>query len=143
MQSFSFGGEEHQRFEIAVLGYERDATGDEYDDNWLAVEISITAGAFRGRFSASIFTSDLTAFHEELVALYKAPNGSAQFRTMEEQVSLNLKGDGLGHIELQGEVLDQPGIGNRLSFSLSLDQTQVRASAQSLATLINAFPIRA
>ena len=39
-------------------------------------------------------------------------SGSAEFATMEGQLSLRLVGDGKGHIELRGELADQTGIGN-------------------------------
>jgi hypothetical protein len=53
-----------------------------------------------------------------------------------------LKGNGSGQIELHGEALDQPGIGNRLSFVLHLDQSQLRYSLQSLGAILNTFPVR-
>lgn len=59
-------------------------------------------------------------------------NGDAEFATLEDQLRLFLKGDGKGHIELVGEVFDQPGIGNRLHFALKFDQSQLGASLRKL-----------
>jgi hypothetical protein len=56
---------------------------------------------------------------------------------------LRLTGDGKGHVELAGEVADQPGIGNRLHFTLHLDQSQLGASIHELERVTSQFPVRA
>jgi len=142
MQSFVFGGEKHERLEIAVHGYERGATGDYHDDNWLSVEVSIRSGAFQGRFQAAFLTGELEAFHDQLVLLHQTLRGKAEFRTLEEQLTLSLTSDGRGHMQLSGEALDQAGIGNRLIFGILLDQTQLQSSVQSLAAVLAAYPVR-
>lgn len=139
---FSFGHSEQERIEVEVHGYERAAAGEYYDDNWLAVEIGVRAGGFRGKASATIMTGDLTKFLSELRPLYQTLSGTASFTTMEDQLSLRLAGDGKGHIELRGEVADQPGIGNRLHFALQFDQSQLGASIRELERVTLQFPER-
>jgi hypothetical protein len=141
--TFSFGQSEQERVEVDVHGYERPASGEYWDDNWLRVEIRVCAGGFRGKTSAAIITSELTKFLSELRPLYETLNGSAEFATMEQQLSLRLTGDGKGHIELRGEIADQPGVGNRLHFALQFDQSQVGASIRELERVISEFPVRA
>src|SRR2546422_8315788 len=53
--------------------------------------------------------------------LFRSLKGKATFTTMEGQLTLNLVGDGRGGITLKGEALDQPGIGNCLTFELALE----------------------
>ena len=142
MQRVAFGGEEHERLEIVVHGYERQATGDFHDDNWLSVDVSIQAGSFRGRFHAAFLTTELKAFRDELRALLETLKGEAVFHTLEEQLTLTLQGDGLGHIQLHGKALDQVGIGNCLEFGLAIDQTQLRSSVRALEAAVNAYPVR-
>ena len=142
MQSFVFGGEEYERLEIVVQGYERAATGEFYDDNWLSVVVSVHCGGFRGRFTAAFLTSELESFHGKLASLYETLTGEAQFQTLEEQLSLTLKCDGRGQLQLQGEALDQLGVGNRLSFKILIDQTQLESSVRSLASTLRAYPVR-
>jgi len=139
---FSFGHSEQERIEVEVHGYERAAVGEYYDDNWLTVEIRVRAGGFRGKASATIITAELTKFLSELRPLYQALSSTAEFTTMEEQLSLRLVGDGKGHIELHGEVADQPGIGNRLHFTLRFDQSQLGASIHDLEQVTLQFPER-
>ena len=139
---FSFGHSEEERIEVDVHGYERVPVGEYWDDNWLSVEICIRAGGFRGKVTAAIITSELTMFLSELRPLYETLSGSASFTTMEEQLGMRLIGDGKGHIELHGEVADQPGIGNRLHFTLQFDQSQLGASIRELERVTSQFPVR-
>jgi hypothetical protein len=50
-----------------------------------------------------------------------------------------LTGDGKGRIELVGEVSDQPGIGNRLHFTLHFDKSQLGASIHELEKVTAGF----
>jgi hypothetical protein len=140
---FSFGQSEHERIEVEVVRYERPAAGEYYDDNWLTTQIRVRAGGFRGQVDAAVLTGELGAFLTALRPLYETLRGSAEFSTMEQQLRLRLTGDGKGHIELNGEVLDHPGIGNRLHFTLQLDQSQLGASIHELEKVTAEFPVRA
>ncbi len=140
---FLFGQSEHERIEVEVVRYERPAAGEYYDDNWLTTQIRVQVGGFRGQVDAALLTAELTSFLAALRSLYETLRGSAEFSTMEEQLHLRLMGDGKGHITLTGELLDQPGIGNRLHFTLQLDQSQLGASIHELETVTAQFPVRA
>lgn len=87
-------------------------------------------------------TGELEKFLLELRSLLETLSGTATFTTMEEQLSLKLASDGIGHIELRGEVEDQAGIGNRLHFKLQFDQTQLRTSVSELERVTAEFPVR-
>lgn len=140
---FSFGRSEHECIEVDVVRYERPAAGEYYDDNWLTIQIGVQAGGFRGRVDAAVLTGELGAFLMALRPLYETLRGDAEFSTMEEQLHLRLIGDGKGHITLTGELLDQPGIGNRLHFTLQLDQSELAASIHELERVTAQFPVRA
>jgi hypothetical protein len=142
MKSVAFGGEKHERLEITVLGYERAASGCFHDDNWLSVEVAIRCGVFHGKFPAAFLTEELEAFHGQLVSLYQTLTGKAEFRTLEGQLDLTATGDGLGHIKISGKARDQAGTGNRFSFEIGIDQTQLQTSVQSLAAVLAAYPVR-
>ena len=139
---FAFGQLEKDRIEVDVLNYERQPIGDYWDDNWLNVNITIQAGGFSGNAEANIITSELERFLAELKPLYETLSGTAVFKTLEEQLDLQLIGDGKGHIELNGIVADQAGIGNRLHFTLHFDQTQLRVSICELEKVLKQFPVR-
>jgi hypothetical protein len=138
----SFGESQHERVEIDVLRYERSPVGEYYDDNWLTVKIQVAAGGFRGTVDAAILTDELTRFLTQLRPVYENLRGTAEFTTLEEQLRLTLSGDGKGHIELIGQLADQPGIGNRLHFTLRFDQSQLAESIRQLAAVTSQFPVR-
>jgi hypothetical protein len=139
---FSFGESERERVEVDVISYERPASGEYHDDNWLTVSIAVRVGGFSGRVGAAIVTDELVRFAEQLHRLYEQLTGSAQFTTLEGQLSLTLSCDARGHITLRGEVLDQAGIGNRLSFHLNLDQSFLQQPMRELDAVIRVFPVR-
>ncbi len=139
---FSFGQSENERIEVNVFGYERAPVGEYWDDNWLNVEISVQAGGFCGKAAATIITGEWERFLYELRPLYEKLNGKAEFATVEGQLGLKLSGDGKGHNELHGQAADQPGIGNRLHFSLQFDQSQLRASITELERVLRKILVR-
>jgi hypothetical protein len=140
--TFSFGQLEHERIEVEVLRYERAPVGEFFDDNWLTVQVRVSVGRFRSTVDAAFLTGEFVAFLTQLRPLYESLSGTAEFATLEEQLQLRLTGDGKGHIELVGEVADQPGIGNRLHFTLQFDQSQLGVSIHELERVIAEFPIR-
>jgi hypothetical protein len=142
MKSVTFGPQERERLTISVLSYACPATGQFYDDNWLVAEIRVRAGAFRGKFQANFLTSELVDLHAELARLYTQLHGGAAFEPMEGQLNLKFSCDNLGHIHVAGLAMDEAGIGHRLTFSLSFDQTYLAATLQELSEVVRAFPVR-
>jgi hypothetical protein len=138
----SFGGSEHERIEIDAISYERPPAGEYYDDNWLTVDVRVSAGGFRGEARAAFLTGELVDFLTQLRSVYQSLSGTAEFTTLEGQLRLKVTGDGKGHIELVGEVTDQPGVGNTLHFTLQLDQSQLGTSIHELEKLTETFPVR-
>ena len=139
---FSFGQLEQQRLEVDVLGYERPASGNNWDDNLLAVVIHVRSGGFRGETSATVITSELNSFISELRPLCESSIGLARFQTMDGRLSFGLVGDGKGHFELRGEVKDEHGIGNRLHFKFRSDQSDLGISIRELEQVTLKFPVR-
>lgn len=139
---FSFGQSQHERIEVDVLRYEREPVGEHFDDNWLTVMIFVQAGGFNGKIRAAILTGELTPLLKQLRSLYETLAGTAEFTTMEGQLHLLFRGDGKGHIVLEGELVDQPGIGNRFHCTLQFDQSQLGASIRELEEVTSEFPVR-
>jgi hypothetical protein len=134
------GGAQREFVELRVLS--RSSAADYWDGNWLACEVSVVVGGFRGRFEASLRTDEFLRFEEEVRKLHETLNGTAEFAAMEEQVRLELLGDGRGHVQCHGKLRDVAGTGNQLSFSLTLDQTQLSGTVAQLTAVLSRFPVR-
>lgn len=142
MQSIFLGGDECERIEVRVHAYERTPVGEYYDDNWLRVSVNIRAGAFSGTFEGAFLAPEFSDFRDRLRILHETLRGTASFSTLEGQLSLELVGDGLGHVALKGVALDAPGIGNKLAFHLDLDQGHLATALLGLDKVVETFPVR-
>jgi hypothetical protein len=137
---FRVGGQRMEYVEVWVIS--RSPEPDYWDGNWLSCKVSLAAGGFGGRYDANLRTEELEQFHSEVQALYDSLIGVAHLRTMEEQLTLELEGDGRGHILCRGEGRDRSGTGNVLRFELALDQTQLFGTMVQLSELLTRYPVR-
>ena len=126
---------------IRPLGRSQPGLFDYWDANWIACEVQVAAGGFVGKFSADLRSEEFQSFLEEVEALSRSLEGTATFATMEGQITLSLTGDGQGHVRVQADALDVPGIGNRLHFGFEIDQTYLPQVCQELESLLVAFPV--
>jgi hypothetical protein len=142
LKSFVLGIEKTEQITLSVINYERPASGEHYDDNWLSCEVQVRAGAFRGKYSANFLTFELATLLRDLERLYRELKGAAVFESMEGQLELKFSCDHLGHIHASGTAMDQPGIGHRLFLSFSFDQTYLAKALAELREVVHAFPAR-
>ena len=143
MVAFSIGGLERNNVTVEVMSYERRASGEYHDDNWVVVTVSVSAGAFSGNFRATFVTDEFVAFRSELRELYRTLNGEATFTTLEGQLRLNLIGNGRGGITVKGEAFDNAGTDNCLTFEFATDQTYLVRTLEGLDQIVAQFPVRA
>ena len=136
------GVENTEQITLTVINYERPASGEYYDDNWLSCELQVRAGAFCGKYAANFLTFELTKLLENLDRLYRDLKGSVEFEAMENQLELKFSCDSLGHIHVLGITRDQPGIGHVLRFSFSFDQTYLATVLEQLRQVVQEFPVR-
>jgi hypothetical protein len=61
------------------------------------------------------------------------------FRT--GQLAIEIKGDGKGHFHAACVAVDQAGIGNRLTFGLDFDQTELPEILGGVDAICAAFPV--
>ncbi len=140
---FALGLTEKERLEITVMGYACESYDNEYDANWLNASTSIVAGGFEGRITLMILAPDLSLFASRIAELYEQLDGEAEFKTMEDQLYIKCRGDGLGHIAVTGYMRDTIGTGyNTLNFELALDQTQIKRTIDELDKVLKEYPER-
>ena len=114
----------------------------DWDKNWIQSRITVKGGAFRGQFNCDLMTTEFELFKRELKTLYSKLTGQATFKTLEGQIEIKIEGDGLGHLTIDCEAMDEAGIGNRLNIAMSCDQTQIPDYLRQLDKIIKEFPIR-
>ena len=118
------------------------APDDYWDGNWVRAKIDLRAGGFRGSFGASLRAEELRAFRDAVAGLRSDLEGTARFETMEGQLAIELRGDGRGHFTAECEARDDAGAGNRLLFSLELDQTEIPGILEGLEEIVRAHPVK-
>lgn len=85
--------------------------------------IEVKAGPFHGSFSSHLYVGELEAFRRGLADLYDTLAGVASLSALEGTIEMKLAGNGLGHVQITGYVVDEPARKNRLQFDFDLDQT--------------------
>lgn len=113
----------------------------DWDRNWINSKVTVKAGGFSGQFECYLMTTDFERFKHELSRLYENLEGKALFTTIEGQVKINIKGDGLGHFEADCSVMDFAGTGNTLEFEINFDQTGIPEMVSQLNYITKTFPI--
>ena len=135
------GDENGQHVVVRALSRNHPDLFDYWDGNWVACELEIVTGGFRGAFRADLRSEEFRAFLEEAEGLSRTLDGAASFSTMEGQIAFSIAGDGKGHVRVHGEARDAPGSDNRLHFSFDIDQTYLPQICRSLEVLLAAFPV--
>jgi hypothetical protein len=113
----------------------------DWDRNWINSKVTIKAGGFSGQFDCNFMTTDFERFRIEFAQLYTKLSGTASFDTIEGQVSIKIKGDGIGHFEADCLAMDYAGTGNTLEFEMVFDQTIIPEIVRQLDNITKTFPI--
>ena len=126
---------------IKVTGRTYPTRKDYWDGNWLNAEVRVSVGGFRAQVEGNLRAEEFVRFREELASLYDNLSGTASFKTMEEWLSVEISGDGRGHMIAECVAMDRPGWGNSLHFWLGFDQTYMPDMLEQLDKIIELFPI--
>jgi hypothetical protein len=132
------------RLMLRVGDYERAATGEVWDDNWLrgSVELDIAqppTAIFRAKCDVAWQTTELHAFHESLRAVLEDLSGTAKLTTIEDQVELTIelksgKGTLTGRIEAHAIAA--------VEFEAPTDQSFLADTLAALRTVVAKYPYR-
>ena len=121
MPFFSIGYPNKERLEISLVGARSDSKVEGYD--WIKGRVQVEMGAFKGELEICLYVSDIIRFKEQLEPLYERLEGVAEFKTIEDQLSIRIEVDKLGHVQASGYPLDDFVAGNKLYFNMNYDQT--------------------
>ena len=139
--AFLIGTFSRDYLHVAPLSRLHDAD-DYWDGNWLHSQIEVRVGGFSACYPGALRVDEFESFHQELASIYEILKGKAGFWSMEEWLSIDVKGDGRGHFNARCEATDEPGIGNKLKFQLTFDQTEIPGIIRGLQSILEAFPLR-
>lgn len=139
--AFRIGGSNREHVIVRPTRRERPEASDYWDGNWVDATVKIAARAFRGEFEAQLRAEEFVGFRDQLRPLYEKLGGGAKFETMEGWLAIDIQGDGKGHFHAACVAVDQPGIGNRVTFGLDFDQTELPEILRGLDAICSAFPV--
>lgn len=128
---------------IDILGQSYPNAELDWDRRWLQSEITIVATPFSGKYSCELMVTDFISFQKELKDINENLNGFANFSTLEDQLELKIKGDGIGHFSIEGQANNGSVPRTALQFELTFDQTQLPDLIRQLERIIKAFPVKA
>ena len=134
-------GESGNRVQVSVQGYERAASADPHDSNWLACTVAVHVAGFEGGVEAAMQTYDFARFRTALDGLLEGKEKAAVFSTMEEALELRLEADNLGHVAVSGTVTSADR-SSTLSFLIETDQTYLKSTQGQLHAALAEFPVR-
>ena len=126
---------------FAIIGRSHPGCSDYWDGNWVCASVKACVGGFRATVNGNLRADELAAFAEQMTLLQSSLIGTVKFVTMEDWFSIQVTGDGRGHMEYHCVLRDQPGIGNTLEFVLRTDQTFTRTTVSQLADVVREFPV--
>ena len=128
---------------INISGYENDNAADFYDKNWLNAEAKIDTPPFKGVFEFSLTTMNLNNFYKYLLDFTAVDKSIDQisFNTLEDDISINLLKNSLGHVQING--LIKPYIGeSKLEIAFDSDLTYMEDLKKRLKSIVQKFPIK-
>lgn len=128
------------RIELNSLNYP--TAEHDWDRNWIKSKVIVKAGAFSGQFECDLMTTDFEKFKQDLSQLYEKLDGRASFDTREGQVTIKIKGDGIGHLNADCSLMDKAGIGNTLEFEINFDQTIIPEMVRQLENITRTYPVQ-
>jgi hypothetical protein len=112
----------------------------DWDRSWVKTKVTVKAGIFSGQFEAEFQLTDFERLKQQLKELDNDFKANAIFDSLEQQLVLKIKGDGLGHFELYCKATPDPSVRQILTFSLSFDQTYLKEYIRQLEEIAKAFP---
>ncbi|MFC8504579.1 hypothetical protein ACFUC1_19665 [Pedococcus sp. NPDC057267] len=139
---FRMGSTDGEHLSITVLGREHPDAENYWDRNWVISTISVAIGGFTGHVRASLRTDEVHRFNKELKSVNQNLFGAAVLDSMEHWITLTVKAESRGRIQVTGELRDRVGDGNVLTFEMAeVDQTYLGSWITSLDDIEEAFPV--
>ncbi|HJT77705.1 MAG TPA: hypothetical protein VJ739_10935 [Gemmataceae bacterium] len=141
MSIIRVGGEQAEFLAIHLLSRPHPDSTDYHDANWLRAQVEVAAGGFYGSVTGNVRAEEIAGFHEQLSRVFDSLKGTAEWKTLEDWLSIAVTADHGGHMRFDCRLQDQPGIGNTLRCTLEFDQTFIRPLLGDLRRAMQEFPV--
>lgn len=137
------GAEEFLRIRPLQVHEERSdfTDGEAFEANWLRCAVTVACSSFSARIETDMRREEFSLFYEGLRALHRDLRGVALFRTIEDGVEIDVRGDGRGHFEAHGLVRDTRIPHTELRFCIAFDQTWLAPILVDLARFVAEYPV--
>lgn len=139
--SIIIGRETSDHLCVTILGPVISMATDYWDGNWINVEIKLQAGSFGGKYKAQIRREEIHYFYKDFIDINRKLKGEIKFKTIEGQLAIIIKADGIGHFVAECSSQDEAGTGNILHFKLYFDQTEIPPILNQLKNVTEIYPI--
>ncbi|MEV0088316.1 hypothetical protein [Saccharopolyspora sp. NPDC050642] len=136
------GRAEGDHLAVRVLGRMHPECDDYWDGNWLVSPVSARLGGCTVQIGAALRVDELREFRLGLERLDRRLRGEAVLVSMENWIALTVRCLPNGSLSVAGELDDDMGSGNSLSFTIAgLDQTDIPGMVTALAAIERAYPV--
>jgi hypothetical protein len=140
--SLILGSADADHLSITLVARAHPEATDYWDGNWVRSILDVRAGGFTAHVTANLRADEIHRFAQGLKSISDNLSGTAVLQAMEDWITLSITCNPKGTLDVSGEVTDQPGVGNRLSFELhGFDQTHMSTWVAQLATAESRFPV--
>jgi len=126
---------------VEVIGINDNASNDTKNPQNLDAEITVKACTFHGQYGAEFMPFDFYRFRQQLVSLVYNLEKTATFNCMEGYLEIAVIIEPDDYINVKIKACDVPGIGGELSFTLSLEKSDIENIVQQLDNILELYPI--
>ncbi|NKI97838.1 hypothetical protein [Rhizobacter sp. SG703] len=103
-------------------------------EGWCRAKVDIALPCFSGHIEPWLEAGDIERFAAELQQVHELLKGEAKLLPREEQFTLHVQAGIGGHITICGVAWSGATYGDKLQFSLELDQSYLRTTLSQLAS---------
>jgi hypothetical protein len=141
-KGLKIGNQRDSYIKIDVVSRTHPGCDDYWDGNWLNSEVRIRSGGFMGKANPKLRADEFRSFLQEVEALSASAKGTAKFRSMEENLEINITHyDKIGLVA-KGTLIDRHDeLGNKLAFSITVRDSELNHIADQLREIMGEFPV--
>jgi hypothetical protein len=106
------------------------------------VNATVSAGRFQGFLETGLRADELARFRDSLRKMHRQLRGDWYQEFLGSGLEFQIRGDGQGHFDMTCVADDQPGTGNKLTFGIYFEQTEIPKMLAMLDEVMSNFPVR-